>query len=385
MRKGILVLLKFPEPGKVKTRLAEGIGAEAATVAYRQMVCRVLEQCRLARPEFLAIAFSPGERESEMRRWLEPWLEACPHPVHWIVQEGADLGERLERAVSASWNEEKDLALAVIGTDCVGLDVPLFEETWQKLEEGTDVIYGPAPDGGYYLVGLSAPRPELFRAIPWSAPDTLTVSLETAQREGLRVSLLPERIDVDTESDWAVVAAELSNRTCVFFDRDGVVNRSPGAGYVLEEDAFHLQTGIGEALRLIKDRGGLAIVVTSQKGVGKGLMDESTLKGIHRKMQSELLRDFGVAFDGIYAYTGEPSCRHLPKPNPEMILSACERYFIDPRRSWMIGDADRDIRMGKAAGLKGTIRIVGEKPIGEEADFTLNTVSEITNLLKNIL
>ncbi len=383
MKKGIQVFLKYPETGKVKTRLAAGIGENAATVAYDQMVCRVLEQCRLARPDFLSIAFSPGDREQEIRDWLGPWLSVFPFEVFWVTQEGGDLGERLERATVACFEREEDLGLVVIGTDCVHLDTALFEETWQQLEDGVDAIYGPTPDGGYYLLGISEAQPLLFLEIPWSSSDTLSASLTAAKQGSLQVTLLPERFDVDTEDEWSRVSSQLSNRFCVFFDRDGVVNRSPGPGYVLNEEAFHLQEGIGDALRLIKERDGLAIIVTSQKGVGKGLMDEAMLQRIHLKMQRELLRESGVSFDGIYSYTGTPQCPHQAKPHPEMILTACERYFIDPCQSWLIGDTDRDIEMGKAAGLRGTIRIEGDKAIGIDADFTLKQTSGITKIVKN--
>jgi len=68
-----------------------------------------------------------------------------------------------------------------------------------------------------------------------------------------------------------------------------------------------------------------------------------------------------------------------------MILSAAKRFSIDRRISWMIGDADRDIEMGRAAGLAGTIRIRGEKSIGVDADYTLDQAMEILDLLKRLL
>lgn len=173
-------------------------------------------------------------------------------------------------------------------------------------------------------------------------------------------------------------------RRAVFFDRDGVVNRSPGPGYVLGVDQFELSEGIAEAVRYLNEAGIFAIVITSQKGVGKGLMSEADLAAIHRHMQDELAKN-GAAFDGIFAYTGTPDCPHLPKPDPEMILTAADCFSIDLARSWMIGDADRDIEMGKAAGLEGTIRIRGDKTIGVPADHTLDNVVETLELLRRIL
>ena len=161
----------------------------------------------------------------------------------------------------------------------------------------------------------------------------------------------------------------------VFFDRDGVVNRSPGGGYVLDWEAFEFTPGIFELVALVKEAGWLAILVTSQKGVGKGLMTAAALDEIHERMQLSLAEATGHHFDAIYAYTGRPDCPHQPKPNPEMILTAAHERGIDLSRSWMIGDADRDITMGIDAGLDGTVRIQGDKPIGVVATHTVSDLS----------
>ncbi|MEM7603468.1 MAG: TIGR04282 family arsenosugar biosynthesis glycosyltransferase, partial [Verrucomicrobiota bacterium] len=381
MERAILVFLKQPEIGQVKTRLAAGIGNEAAVAAYRQMVAQVLKMCRESGNGTLAIAFDPAEREVEIREWLNPYLQAYFGEVIWIPQIESDLGGRLEAAAAEVFRRVPNAALSIIGTDCVDLDRDLFDEVSDRLENDSDVVYGPTEDGGYYLVAMKSLQPSLFRDIPWSAENTLEVSLRAAVAKGLSTHLLPERIDVDTESEWRQVKEGLSGRLCVFFDRDGVVNRSPGSGYVLRHEDFHLNPGIPEALAWLKKQGWLTILVTSQKGVGKELMSQVDLDLIHEKMQREL-ENSGGAFDGIYAYTGSAECAFSPKPNPGMILSAAESFFVDLRQSWMVGDADRDIEMGRAASLAGTIRIRGEKAIGIEADHTLSETGEIINILE---
>jgi rSAM/selenodomain-associated transferase 1 len=384
MKRVLLVFLKYPETGCVKTRLAAGIGNENAVQAYRQMVCRVLEQCRIAGPDELVIACDPAKRIGEISEWLSPWLAAYPGELTWLAQSDGDLGDRLYGASEKVFETSPGAGLAIIGTDCVHLDRNLFSEAWSLLEKGTDAVYGPTEDGGYYLLGIRRAHRVLFHGIPWSSENTLETSLSNAASAGLKTRLLDTRIDVDTVEEWNQVKAELSGRPCVFFDRDGVVNRSPGPGYVTREEDFHLNPGIAEALAWLKARDWLAILVTSQKGVGKKLMSRSDLDRIHRKMQRELATS-GAAFDGIYAFTGEPDCPHQPKPDPEMIRTASERFFINPRLSWMIGDADRDIEMGRAAGLAGTIRIRGEKAIGVAADHTLDETTEIADTFERIL
>ena len=99
-------------------------------------------------------------------------------------------------------------------------------------------------------------------------------------------------------------------RPAVFFDRDGVVNLSPGPGYVLSWEDFHFSPGIKEALHLCKTRGYALVLATSQQGVGKGLMSQAELDGIHARMQAELAAH-DAAFDGIYACTclsKDPGC-----------------------------------------------------------------------------
>ncbi len=176
-----------------------------------------------------------------------------------------------------------------------------------------------------------------------------------------------------------------TGRRCIFFDRDGVVNASPGEGYVLSPEAFVLNAGIAEALRVVRERHALAIVVTSQKGVGKGLMTRETLDRIHARMAG-LLAAEGVAFDAVYVHFGDGGPDDLPpKPDPGMIFAAAERFGIDLRQSWIVGDADRDIAMGQAASLAGTIRLRGEKPVGLEASQTIDSASEIAGFLEKIL
>lgn len=384
MKRAILVFLKLPTPGKVKTRLAAEIGEEEAAKAYRQLVCRVLEQCRTADPDILAIAYDPPGQADEIREWLEPWLIAFPGKVEWIPQSEGGLGERLEAATIDLFKRTGIAAVAVVGTDCVHLGVETFEKCWSALEKDTDAVFGPTEDGGYYLVGLRKPQPVLFRDIPWSAEDTLHSSLVAAISANLTTVLLPVQFDVDTVVEWRKVEPGVTGRRCIFFDRDGVVNRSPGPGYVLSIDDFELNPGIAESLRWLKERDHLAILVTSQRGVGKGLMTQDDLDDIHRHMQTELKKS-GSSFDGIYAYTETSTCPFPPKPEPGMLLSAIESFFIDPRQSWMIGDADRDIEMGIAAGLAGTIRIKSDKGIGTDADYTLKNTIEIPDILKKIL
>lgn len=384
MPRTVLVFAKNPIPGRVKTRLAASIGDEAAAGAYRRMACRVFEQLRRARPDRIVVAFDPVEEEAEVRAWLAPWLSGWFGDLRFVPQEDGDLGARLEHAVAEVFSSDPEGSILVVGTDCIDLDRGLLDEAWAALSKGTDIVFGPSGDGGYYLVGLAQPTPELFRGIPWSTPDTLVASLRAVEDLGRSHFLLPERSDVDTAHEWKTVEPRLRDRPCVFFDRDGVVNESPGPGYVERAEDFHLRNGIAEALAWLEERSIVKILVTSQKGVGKGIVSREELDRIHGKMQAELAVK-GAPFDGIYAYTGEPDCPIPPKPDPGMIDQACESFFLDRRLSWLVGDADRDIEMGKAAGLVGTIRVLGDHAVGTIADYTIESSESLIEVFLKIL
>jgi histidinol-phosphate phosphatase family protein len=173
-------------------------------------------------------------------------------------------------------------------------------------------------------------------------------------------------------------------RAAVFWDRDGVINISPGEGYVLSWSAFEFSPGVVEALQVCRERGYALVLVTSQQGVGKGLMTRAELEDIHAHMQDSL-QQCGVAFDEIQHCThlaGSCSCR---KPSPEMLLRAAESLDLDLSRSWMVGDHDRDIQMGKRAGVLHTVRVLSHHEPEVEADFTVSATTQLAALLQRHL
>lgn len=176
------------------------------------------------------------------------------------------------------------------------------------------------------------------------------------------------------------MSASSTPKPAVFFDRDGVINVSPGAGYILNWEAFRFSPGIVAALTLCKDRGYATVLVTSQQGVGKGLMSQEDLEYIHDQMQ-EALAPHDAAFDAILACThlaGTCDCR---KPSPTMIYHARDGLNLDLSRSWLVGDHDRDIQMALNAGVPKTVRILSEHEPKVTADFTLENTKLLAPLL----
>jgi D-glycero-D-manno-heptose 1,7-bisphosphate phosphatase len=142
----------------------------------------------------------------------------------------------------------------------------------------------------------------------------------------------------------------------VFLDRDGVLNRERGEYTYLEKD-FELNEGVIEALRIFRDKGYLLVVITNQSGIAKGVYSLDQLEKINHLL-TELLGNEGISLTEIYYCPHHPDksrclCR---KPGSLLLEKALARFSIDPDRSYFIGDAERDIVAGSAAGVK-TIRI----------------------------
>ena len=147
----------------------------------------------------------------------------------------------------------------------------------------------------------------------------------------------------------------LSELPAVFVDRDGVINRRLPGEYVRAWEQFRFLPGARAGLRALREAGYLLVVITNQRGIGRGLMSEADLAEVHRRMQVELVRaDAGV--DAILHCPHDLSagcdCR---KPKPGMIVRALERFAIDVSRSWVVGDSLSDLEAGRAVGIRGIL------------------------------
>jgi D-glycero-D-manno-heptose 1,7-bisphosphate phosphatase len=151
----------------------------------------------------------------------------------------------------------------------------------------------------------------------------------------------------------------------VFLDRDGVLNKELG-DYVCRIEDFHILEHNFETLKELQDRGYLLIVITNQGGIAKGWYNEKTLGKMHIKL-AKTYKQQGVNFTEMYycrhnpLYNGNCLCR---KPGSIMLEKAIARFNIDKSKSYFIGDRERDVIAGKAAGVTG-ILIDSDQPISE--------------------
>ncbi len=167
----------------------------------------------------------------------------------------------------------------------------------------------------------------------------------------------------------------------IFFDRDGVVNVRLIDKYVLNISQFEFISGFFSLFEQIKKLGFLAILITNQQGIGKGLMTEQALDSIHNYMQSELILNTGFCFDDIFFCSELKETNSFRrKPNPGMIIEAIEKYNINVTKSYFIGDSYSDIIAGNSTGLT-TIYL--NDNICNFANYNFNNINEISNFFNN--
>jgi rSAM/selenodomain-associated transferase 1 len=188
----LIVFLKTPTPGQVKTRLVSVLGAEKAARLYRRLAEEGIRGTTPPRDEYVRVLFhAPASAEAEITAWF-PGEALCP-------QADGDLGDRMAAAFEAVFRDGARRA-TLIGTDVPWLTSGEMTRALASLDD-SDVVLGPAEDGGYYLIGLQCPQPALFRELPWSTPSILAATLERAHEVGLSVHLLPPHRDIDGADD----------------------------------------------------------------------------------------------------------------------------------------------------------------------------------------
>jgi D-glycero-D-manno-heptose 1,7-bisphosphate phosphatase len=166
-----------------------------------------------------------------------------------------------------------------------------------------------------------------------------------------------------------LTALTLMARRAVFLDRDGTLN-ADRADYVKRLEELSWLPGIFEPLRRLNEAGFELIVVTNQAAVAKRLTDEEEIERIHQEMASELARN-GIQVAGFYYCPhGERDGCECRKPRPGLLLRAAAQLDIDLSRSWIVGDRERDLAAGWAAGCRAILLTV-DRPLSLAVSFIL--------------
>jgi rSAM/selenodomain-associated transferase 1 len=197
-RAALIIFAKAPIPGQVKTRLCPPLTPDEAATLQGSFVLDTLERTKAATAAY--------------KLPLDRYLACAPscthvffkileerHGVRLLNQEGVDLGARMDHAFSTVFAMGYRRAL-LVGTDVPSLPLEHYRQALEQLERH-ELVLNPALDGGYVLIGLKRPAPELFRDIPWSTDRVCALTQARAAELHLSTALLPPWRDVDTLED----------------------------------------------------------------------------------------------------------------------------------------------------------------------------------------
>ncbi|HUW19171.1 MAG TPA: TIGR04282 family arsenosugar biosynthesis glycosyltransferase [Sedimentisphaerales bacterium] len=189
----VLFFVKYPLPGRVKTRLAKKLGQDRAAELYRNSVLDILDTLQTLNVK-LRIFFEPPDALDKCRHWL-----GKDHS--YVLQIGPDLGQKMKNAFIHAFAEGFS-KLVLIGSDLPDLPASFLNLSLEALDTH-DTVIGPTSDGGYYLIGFSkqAFLPEVFEGIAWGTDRVFMHTLKILDRHEQKLYILPQWHDVDTLDD----------------------------------------------------------------------------------------------------------------------------------------------------------------------------------------
>jgi len=189
----ILFYLKFPEKGKVKTRLDDNIGKAKTLKLYKAFVIDSLDTLkRLNKP--VIVCYIPNKAKEEIRQWLGK-------DYIYSLQLGKNLGMRMKNSFKQALKKGYEKVI-IIGSDSPDLPLAFLKKAIEMLDK-TEAVIGPSEDGGYYLLGFtkSGFSPMVFDDIPWSTPSVFSKTMKKLRDLKITTSSLPAWRDVDTFQD----------------------------------------------------------------------------------------------------------------------------------------------------------------------------------------
>ncbi len=204
----VIIFAKAPIPGQVKTRLCPPLTPDEAATLHGTFVLDVLERSEDAQ-RGAPVAFDRHLCCAPSADHVYFKILGARHGVGLDTQTGEDLGARMRRAFETFFARGYRRVL-IVGTDIPTLSPRLLNEAVAQLDDH-DLVLGPALDGGYYLIGLTRPVPELFRDVPWSTSDVLPVTQRIAAGLNLRVALLAPQRDIDRLEDLQALIQECTS------------------------------------------------------------------------------------------------------------------------------------------------------------------------------
>jgi uncharacterized protein len=235
VRPQVLLIAKAPIPGRAKTRLVPPLSPEQAADLQRALLLDTLDACR-AEVSGTALLHAEPDEAPELAR-----LAGADVPL--VLQEGRGLEDALSRGMARHLPAGP---VALVSSDIPGLPAGALGRAFAGLDEGADVVLGPALDGGYWLIAMRAYHDEPFRGIPWSTPAAYATTLCRCREAGLRVDALTPWRDLDTIVDLDFLLAELDGFTALRtakvlreLSAEGVVTGRPPGVALAESELLH--------------------------------------------------------------------------------------------------------------------------------------------------
>ena len=212
----LVIMAKIPLEGLAKTRLIPALGAQGAAKLAHQLLEHAMLQAHESAVSHVTLCLTPSWDDARCPDSLRQSCERYGFEPKTQIE--GDLGERMLHAMQEAFtganNRDKTAALQgvmVMGTDAPALDATLIRQAAQALLR-TDVVMVPAWDGGYTLLGMRTPAPQLFLNMTWSTDQVLQETLERARHAQLSVTLMPAISDIDTAEDLQYLERRFATR-----------------------------------------------------------------------------------------------------------------------------------------------------------------------------
>ncbi|NRA51570.1 MAG: glycosyltransferase [Phaeodactylibacter sp.] len=189
VKRALIIFVRNPEKGKVKTRLAKGVGEDKALAIYKALLTKtrtVAEGVDALRLLFYSVQIRTDDS------WPNDAFEKRQ-------QEGEDLGARMAHAFDIALQEAE--SAIIVGSDIAQISTPIIENAFNLLEE-KDYVLGPSIDGGYYLLGMKQPSPFLFQNMEWSTDQVSRTTQDRILERNCSLGFAPTLSDIDYAEDW---------------------------------------------------------------------------------------------------------------------------------------------------------------------------------------
>ncbi|MBO1224719.1 MAG: TIGR04282 family arsenosugar biosynthesis glycosyltransferase [Candidatus Scalindua sediminis] len=199
----LVVFVKDPIPGRVKTRLTPRITPDEAAKLYKAFTIDIISNARKLKRNSVnnvTVAYTPIGAEKAFRKLVK-------QPTNFLPQKGKNLGERMKNAFKQSFAEGAK-RVVIIGTDSPTLPVSYIQKAFDILKK-IPIVIGPTFDGGYYLIGLSGLNDDIFDGIGWSTSRVFDQTLTRIKSLNTQVYVLPPWYDVDTSEDLEFLRTHL--------------------------------------------------------------------------------------------------------------------------------------------------------------------------------